>query len=65
MKCTFMTKWYNDEIVCICTLNKKCKDAVKCEELDFKLDPYASLEECMSTRSYKRRNGAIRQVRHE
>lgn len=66
MRCTFRTRWENEKVACVCTLNHKCIHAIDCEELDFKLDKYDGIAECMKQRSYNRgRGGAMRQVRHD
>lgn len=64
MRCTFKTKWVNNEIACICTLKNKCIHASQCEELEFKMSAYDDMKECMRQRAYKRLNGSIKQVRH-
>jgi hypothetical protein len=66
MKHTFRTLWKGDSIVCVCTLaNKKCEHVATCEELEFKMVNSWNTKECMRNNSYKRKNGAIRQVRQK
>jgi len=61
MKHTFRTKWEDNSIACICTLSKKCSHAKECEELEFKLNKYDGIKECMSQRKYRKENGVYKQ----
>lgn len=61
MRCTFRTKWENNKIACVCTLGKKCVHVATCEELEFKLNIYDGIKDCMKERSYKKVHGAIKQ----
>ncbi|MGE5627815.1 MAG: hypothetical protein ACM3X7_06825 [Solirubrobacterales bacterium] len=58
-----MTKWREKELVCCCPIKNQCSKNHGCEELEFNLDPYADVSECMQGRAYKRVNGAMRQTR--
>lgn len=62
MKVTLNTKWIGKEIECVKSPSfcQACKDRGKCEELDFKLNQYEGVEDCMKHDSYKRVKGAIR-----
>lgn len=60
MKFLLLTKWIDKELVCCCPVKNKCMKDHNCEELEFTLDPYADIQECMKERSYKRNSrGAI------
>jgi hypothetical protein len=62
VKVTLLTYWRNKELECCCPVKNRCKKDKGCEELDFTLDPYEGIKECMKARSYKRNsNGAIEQ----
>ena len=61
MKVKLLTKWNNKELMCCCPINNKCSKDHHCEELEFVLDEFGDIEECMGERSYKRVKGAIRQ----
>lgn len=61
MRYTFRTKWESNQVVCICTLGKRCIHANDCEELEFKLNKYDGIKECMDQRKYKREKGAMKQ----
>ncbi|MGH4125609.1 MAG: hypothetical protein ACREV6_22075 [Clostridium sp.] len=63
MKVTLLTQWKDKELVCCCPLVNKCNKNHGCEELDFTLDAYANINECMGQRVYKRVNGAMTQRR--
>jgi hypothetical protein len=63
MKVKLFTKWKDGEIVCTCPLINKCNKDHGCEELDFILDPYAGIKECMKHSSYERVNGKVHQKR--
>ena len=64
MKVTLFTKWINKELVCCCPVCNKCLKEHGCEELEFFINPYGDINECMKERSYIRgKHGAIRQTR--
>ena len=63
MKVKLMTYWKNKELTCCCPINNKCSKDHNCEELEFTLNEYEGIEECMRERSYKRVKGALRQRR--
>jgi hypothetical protein len=64
MKVKLMTKWRNNELECCCPVKNQCLKNHNCEELEFILDQYEGINDCMKSRSYKRnKNGAIKQVR--
>lgn len=60
-KYKLMTHWRNQELVCCCPVKNQCSKDHGCEELEFILNPYDGIGECMRERSYKRINGALRQ----
>lgn len=62
MKFKFFTKWQTNEICCICLSTKKCDQKKNCEELDFTLNPYDGIKDCMKEDYHKRNHGALRQV---
>ena len=63
MKVTLLTMWKDKQLVCCCPLINKCNKNHGCEELDFTLDPYASVNECMKHDSHIRVNGRVQQRR--
>ena len=63
MKYKFKTKWINNEITCICTLNKHCAFTKDCEELDFHLNKYEGINDIGEGRVYKKVNGRIKQIK--
>jgi hypothetical protein len=63
MKVTLLTKWKDKELVCCCPLINRCNKEHGCEELEFVLNPYSDINECMSQRTYKRVKGAMTQRR--
>lgn len=57
-----MTYWRDKEVVCCCPIKNQCNKNHNCEKLEFTLDPYEGVENCMKERSYKRvKGGALRQ----
>lgn len=66
MKFKLLTQWKGKELVCCCPVKNKCMKNHGCEELEFTLDPYEDIKQCMKHDSYKKcKGGAFRQVRHE
>ena len=64
MKFKLLTKWKDKELICCCPSSNKCSKDHGCEELDFILNPYDGIEECMREHSYERsKGGAIHQKR--
>ncbi len=60
---SFYTNWEKGQLKCSCLANNpNCTKTNECEVIQFTYDPYADVEECMKSRSYKRRRGALRQV---
>lgn len=58
-----LTYWNEKELVCCCPKANRCRKERGCEELDFTLNPYSGLNECMKHNSYTRHKGAIQQRR--
>lgn len=57
------SKWNGWEVECMCYKCKPCCNNMKaCEEMEVTINPYKNIDECKRSRSYKRANGAIRQV---
>lgn len=57
------SKWNDWEPKCMCYKNNPlCNDRKDCEEIEVTINPYRNIDECKRSRSYKRANGAIRQV---
>jgi hypothetical protein len=63
MKVKLLTKWKDKELVCCCPVINKCNKEHGCEELDFTLNPYDGIKECMGHDAYKRCNGRVQQRR--
>jgi len=63
LKIKLYTQWKNGEVVCTCPITNKCKKEHGCELLDFTLDSYADMRECMKHDSYARVKGAMSQRR--
>jgi hypothetical protein len=61
MKFKFLTEWSEKELVCCCLVKNKCDKNHNCEELEFTLNPYEGVVECMKERSYRRVRGALKQ----
>ena len=61
MKVQLYSYFKDNEIECCCPPKNKCSKDKGCELLDFTLDPYADIKECMKHSSYKRNKGAIKQ----
>jgi hypothetical protein len=61
MKYKLLTEWKEKELICCCLVNNKCCKHNVCEELEFTLDPYEGVVECMKQRSYRRVRGALKQ----
>lgn len=64
MKIKLLTKWHEKEMVCCCPPKNRCSKDHRCEELEFILDPFADIEECMGHDAYRRGKHGIRQVRN-
>ena len=63
-KYVFYTKWQSNDLECACLFfNPLCDRCKDCEEVELTLNPYEDLETCMRERSYKRKNGALRQMK--
>lgn len=58
---TLLTFWKDNELECCCPIHNKCSKDRGCEELEFTINPYTGIKECMKHDSYKRSNGAIKQ----
>lgn len=59
-----MTHWRDKELVCCCPVNNQCLKNHNCEELEFTLDTYGGIAQCMKGRSYIRtKGGAIKEVK--
>lgn len=64
MKIKLLTKWLNNELVCCCPIINQCSKKHDCEELEFILNPYDDVQDCMTHSAYKReKGGAISQKR--
>lgn len=62
LKFIFYTKWEDNNLVCSCYIkNPQCDNYKSCEELEFILDTYDGIQECMNNRKYKRERGVIKQ----
>ena len=60
------TRWNKEGLRCVCLFGNPCCDRFKtCDVLEFTHNPFSDIKECMKGNSYKRCNGAIRQVRSE
>jgi len=64
MKVKLLTKWLDKELVCCCPIINKCNKNHGCEELDFILNPYDDIEECMGHSAYRKTKGITKQVRN-
>jgi len=62
-KIKLLTYWKDKNLECCCPSHRGCNKNHGCEELDFILDPYADMQECMSERSYIRVNSRMQQRR--
>jgi len=59
-----LTYWKDGVLECTCPTKNKCnRQGLKCEELDFTLNPYADVHECMKHDSHIRVNGRVQQRR--
>ena len=58
-------KFHNRKIVCAsAVLCLDCSEAETCEDIDIYIEgPYEGIEGCMTTDSYEKKNGKIRQKR--
>jgi len=63
MKIKLYTQWKDGEIVCTCPECNKCNKNHGCELLDFTLDPYADMRECMGHDSYIKVKSRMQQRR--
>ena len=62
LKFMFYTKWENNKLACSCYIkNPQCDRYKECEELEFNLDIYGGIHECMNHRKYKKERGVIKQ----
>lgn len=60
-----LSKWEGWDMVCACLqCNPLCNKCNECEEIEVAIKPYEDVEECLrNARSFKRHNGALRQVK--
>lgn len=63
MKIKLYTLWKDGEVVCTCPTPNKCNKERGCELLDFTLDSYADMNECMKHDSYVRVKSRLQQRR--
>ena len=60
---TFNTNWKDGELVCACTQDGKCNKNHGYEELEFILNSYTDINECMKHDSYMRVKSRMQQRR--
>lgn len=58
---TLLTFWKDKELECCCPPKNRCSKDKGCELLEFTINPYTGVKECMKHSSYKRSKGAIKQ----
>ena len=63
MKIELYTLWREKDLVCVCTKDGKCRKERNCELLEFNLNKYDGIEECMKHDSYMRVKSRIQQKR--
>ena len=57
----FLSNWEGQYLKCACLFHKPlCDKHKECEEIEL-LFPYEDIEECMKSRRYERRKGALKQ----